>query len=170
MHIIIVGMTGSGKTEMAKLLSREYAKQGVKSLVLSPFAPEDGWAAELQTKNVQEFLSVVYAKQGYAVFIDEVYHYRKEKGIIELATMGRHWRHIVHFISQRVMMIPIDVRCNCSKAISFEQSPENADVLYQQFNEPAFLETPKLGKGHCIIKKPGQPPEKRDISGLFGKY
>ena len=101
-HVLINGMTESGKTTLAKRLAAEYKKSGVGVIILDPLH-DPGWQCDFQTDDPDEFLSVCKKSERCALFIDEgsqsVGQYDTQ--MHWLATMARHHGHNSHFISQR---------------------------------------------------------------------
>jgi len=69
-HALILGMTLSGKTSIAKTLCAKYKASGVKTIVLDPMN-DPAWQADFRTYDPEEFLNILWASRQCAVFIDE---------------------------------------------------------------------------------------------------
>ena len=68
-HSLILGMTESGKTTIAKELAKRLKSSGHPVIVLDPM--HDAWEADFQTDDQNEFLNVFWQAQKCHVFIDE---------------------------------------------------------------------------------------------------
>src|SRR5271154_7447046 len=99
-HSLVLGMTESGKTTLAKRMAWRYQARDVKVIVLDPLCDPE-WQADFQTSDPEEFLSAFWASQKCAVFIDEAGQSigRYNEVMQRTATRGRHWGHAVHFVT-----------------------------------------------------------------------
>jgi len=151
-HVLILGMTESGKSTLAKSLCAEAKKRELGTLVLDPLADPD-WCADYQTRNASEFLQVVKNSESCAVFIDEsgesVGRYNDE--MFWLATRGRHYGHICHFISQRGQQISKTVRDQCGRLYLFNCSLSDAKLLADEWNKEELRKAHTLAKGEFFI-------------------
>lgn len=138
MHCLYLGMTGSGKTTLAKEMARKFRAQGFGVLVLDPMG--DDWAADFQTDDPNHFLAVVAKSTRCAVFVDEsgetIGHY--EKDMFWLATRARHYGHSCHFITQRAAQLSPTVRDQCGRMFLFRVSTRDADILANEWAEPTI--------------------------------
>ncbi len=155
-HTIISGITGSGKTTIAKMLAANYYRQGVGVFVLTPI-PGDKWRADFITNDCDKFLKVVFANRNCSVFVDECGRMigngtTQAKKMSELAFMGRQWGHNMHFIAQRASMIDPDVRAMCENFLIFKQSDPDARTIAAESACPDFLQAVTLQKGQCLSK------------------
>lgn len=157
-HAQILGMTESGKTTLAKKLSKEYQKQGVGVIVLDPLN-DPGWSdkpdSELffQTGDKDEFLAVVKKSMRCAVFIDES---GETMGQFDtqmhwLATRGRHYGHNCHFISQRGQQVAKTVRDQCGRLYLFACSLDDSKILANEWNKPELKDAHTLEQGEFFI-------------------
>lgn len=149
-HCLIIGMTESGKTTLAKRLVQEYRQRGVKSIVLDPLS-DPSWNADFVTDDPARFRNVVFSSRHCAVFIDEagdaIGHHERE--MFPVATKGRHWGHNVHFLSQRGMQIHPTVRDQCGHLFLFACSMKDAKQFSDEWNKPILAkEVPFLKKGN----------------------
>ena len=152
-HCLILGMTESGKTTLAKRLARGYQARGIRTIVLDPLADPE-WQADFQTADADEFLRVFWASQSCAVFIDEAGEAvgRYNAVMSSTATRGRHWGHAVHFVSQRGVQIAMTVRDQCSHLFLFTTALKDAQVHANEWNRPELETANRLAQGnyfHC---------------------
>lgn len=146
MHCLYLGMTGSGKTTLAKAAARRFRAQGYGVLVLDPLGSD--WQADFQTDDSDKFLAVAAKSQRCAVFVDEsgemIGHY--EKDMFWLATRARHYGHSCHFITQRAAQLSPTVRDQCSRMFLFRVSARDADILANEWAEPRIKTAAQLGR------------------------
>jgi len=147
-HSLILGMTESGKTSLAKSLAAEYKKQGFGVLVLDPMH-DPGWQADFQTDNQHEFMDVFFNSRSCMVFVDEAGESvgQYDKLMTRTATKGRHWGHCVHYISQRGAMVNRSVRDQCKHLFLFATALEDCKLYAREFNKPVLLEAANFPEG-----------------------
>lgn len=153
-HTLILGMTESGKTTLARKLARRYQHKGIPVLVLDPYK-SSAWQADFITDSPDLFLETVKASKSCAVFVDECGHYADEgySDILRwLATNSRHYGHNSHFIAQRAQQLKPTIRDQCSHIFLFKQSFDDAKELTRNFATDALLEAPTLKKGEYLGK------------------
>lgn len=152
-HVLIVGMTESGKTTYAVGLCDAYRKQGIKTVVLDPLL-DKRWNADFITDNTQIFLEVISSPEtwGCAVFIDEssesMDKYDRDHSQW-IATRGRHKGHNAHFICQKITQIAPVVRDQCTYLVMFQCGPNSRKQLSEEWNKPEIADF-DLQKGHFI--------------------
>ena len=152
-HSLIIGMTESGKTTLAKKLCAKYKQSGIKTIVLDPLW--DKWDANYQTDNPDEFMAIVSNPETRrcGVFIDEsgesIGQYNKE--MFWLATRARHYGHNSHFIVQRTKQLSPTVRGQCRFLYLFNTPIVDCKELVNDFNEPRLVEGATLEQGYCIF-------------------
>lgn len=150
-HVLIIGMTESGKTTLAKELNAEYKKAGLSSIILDPIN-DPGWIPGencFVTRDKKKFLDVVKSSRSCAVFVDEsgeaVGQYQTE--MHWLGTRARHYGHSVHFLAQRSVQIATTVRDQCSIMYLFNCSKKDSLTLADDWNREEIKNAYKLGKG-----------------------
>lgn len=155
-HVLIFGMTESGKTTLAKRLAQRYRAHGIPVVVLDSLNDPE-WPSgrdTFQTTDPDEFLRVFWASKRCACFIDEAGDAvgRFNTVMQRTATRGRHWGHSVHFISQRGVQIAPTVRDQCGHIFLLTSSVADGKVHANEWNRPELLRCNSLGKGnyfHC---------------------
>ena len=147
-HSLILGMTESGKTTLAKRLAAGYKVKGIPVLVLDPLSDPD-WECDFITDDVDEFLKVFWASRQCMVFIDEAGEAvgQYDKVMQQTATKGRHWGHSVHYISQRGAMIARTVRDQCSNLMLFTTALQDAKIHSNEWNKEGLKTANSLQKG-----------------------
>lgn len=148
-HVLILGMTESGKTTLATELARAYQREGYACLVLDAMR-DDRWPQEHLYTDRAEFLDIVKASRSCMVFIDEageaVGQYERE--MFWLATRGRHLGHSVHFVTQRAQQLSPTVRYNTSYLGLFNCAATDAKLLADEWNRPALRDANTLDRGN----------------------
>ena len=164
-HVLITGVTESGKTTLAKRLCWSYSRRGIRTVVLDPLS-DPGWNSNYCSTNPVEFLDIVKRSRSCAVFIDEsgemIGHYNDE--MFWLATRGRHYGHNCHFITQRPAQISPNVRNQCLKLFLFTVSKDDAKLLSNEWNKPELLEANMLRQFECFSVERFSPVKKILVS------
>lgn len=146
-HVLMTGMTESGKTTLAKLIAEKRKQSGRGILVFDPLCTH--WACDYQSNDQQEFLEVVWSSESCDVFVDEAGkaagHYNDL--MIELATMGRHWGHNCFFICQRAHMVSPSIRTQCRVLFAFNQNGADPKTLAGDWGYDELLNCNKLKQG-----------------------
>lgn len=152
-HTLILGITESGKTTLAKKLAANYKARNVPVLVLEPFKSAS-WGADLITDDPRHFLKVVFSNKSCAVFVDEGGRMigRYSKVMDDLATIARHYGHNSHFITQRAAQISTTIRDQCVNVFAFKQSADDGKILANRYVDDLFLSVPNLRQGEYIAK------------------
>lgn len=151
-HALIIGMTQSGKTTLAKKLAKNYMASGLGVLVLDPL--NDEWPSSYKTSEPEEFLRVVWDSKSCACFVDEAADNagQHDKTMQKTGTRGRHWGHRFHYIAQRGTLINRTIRDQCSHLFIFATSLEDCKTHAKEWNRPEILEASKFKQGdyfHC---------------------
>jgi signal recognition particle GTPase len=152
-HVLITGMTESGKTTLARELAAQYRAQGIAVIVLDPIR-DIKWTqcADFVTDISEEFVYTVENSKSCAVFVDEageaVGQYSKE--MFFLGTRARHLGHRSHFIVQRPNQISPTVRDQCTHLYLFAMYKKTCKLLAEDWNKDQLLEGSDLEKGEYI--------------------
>lgn len=145
MHVLIIGMTESGKTTLAKSMCAHYKAHGIATCVLDPLADPE-WNSDFQTTDKAEFLDRVKKSRQCALFIDESGEMvgRYDAEMFWCATQARHWGHRTHFITQRAAQLSPTVRHQCTKLFVFRVGVKDAETLAEEFGQDSVLEAGRL--------------------------
>lgn len=146
-HVLIVGITESGKTTLAQMLCRSYRKRGFRTIVLDPLR-DPRWEADYSTTWGSEFLEAARLNRKCALFIDEsgetIGRYNPE--MLWLATRSRHYGHKSHFITQRAVQLNKTARDQCTTLFLFRVSMDDAKSLSNEFADDALKSATQLNQ------------------------
>lgn len=156
-HWLIVGMTMSGKTTLAKRLSQKYTAAGISCIVLDAMR-DPGWSASQVFSNANDFLDYVRDPSvclRCALFVDESGQSIDKNDVRYrwLTTTSRHHGHRCHIIGQRAESIDRTTRSQCGTLAAFNLSLPDAKQYARDFNAPELLDCPSLAQGEYIIKR-----------------
>ena len=143
-------------------------RKNVKTIVLDPFLDPE-WQADFITSDQDEFLNVVWnVGRQCAIFVDEsgdaIGKYNNVMN--ELATRGRHWGHICHFICQRPKQLSTTIRTQCSNLAIFKQSLADTKDLANEFVDNEINNAHTLEKGEFIYVRDGYKTVKLNAFNL----
>lgn len=152
MHTLIIGMTESGKTTIAKILCKGLKKKKKKTAVLDPLLDNE-WETDFITHDKDEFLDYCKKSQNLYLFIDEGSESIGKYDVSTqwFATQSRHWGHSCFFISQGLTQMAAIIRAQCSRVICFAVSQSNIDIISEEWNIPELRGMPRLGKGEFYV-------------------
>jgi DNA helicase HerA-like ATPase len=150
-HVLIAGMTESGKTTLAKDLCHRYYSRGYATAVLDPLNDPD-WCPDFQTRDSGDFLECARNSRSLGLFLDEsgesVGKYNDE--MFWLATRARHYGHKSHFLTQRPQQLSRTVWNQCSHLFLFNISAYDAKLLADEFNKPELRRANELAQFECF--------------------
>ncbi len=157
-------MTESGKTTLARDLSKQYKARGIGVIVLDPLR-DPNWHADYVTDKGDDFLECFWQSQSCAVFIDEsgdaVGRYDLE--MERTATKGRHFGHNVHYITQRHSQISTTVRGQTRFLALFRSSVDDCKIHAREWARPQLLDGAQLSQGEYLFCGRFQELQKRNI-------
>jgi len=169
-HSLIIGMTESGKTSLAKEMARIYREQGIEVLVLDPLLDPD-WPVDKVHEDPDEYMSQVFTKKKCALFIDEsgemIGRYSGVMG--KLATRSRHYGHNAHFIVQRCAQLDKTVRDQCVYIYLFRVSKKDSETLADEYCDDMLKESCNLNKLEFIRLSRFEDAEKMKLKFMNGK-
>lgn len=150
-HSLILGMTESGKTTLARKLAAYYKAQGIGVIVLDPLK-DPLWQCDFITADQDEFLEVFWNSQSCMVFLDEGAESvgRYDKAMRKTATQGRHWGHCCHFITQHGTDLSPVVRGQCRHLFLFASARQQGEVLAKEYNQPELISCTDLKQGEYL--------------------
>lgn len=176
MHAIICGVTESGKTTLARALSRRMCAEKQNVIVYDPVGTASAggdWGKSAvvfnEPQKFWDFISRDDVNHAH-VFIDEagdIFHLGARENFW-LLTRGRHFGFQVYLISQRPKMIAPSARAQCGVAYMFRLAKDDAKEICADFGH----NWPFMEKAGTKIK-PCQELDKGDFyvlySGAIGK-
>ncbi len=149
-HSLIVGMTESGKSTLAKQIMRANRDaQRSQSILLDPMSDPE-YCADFRTTDADAFLDMVWDSQSCDVYIDEAGDMvgRYDTTMQQIATKGRHWGHNAFFVTQRGAQLSTTVRAQCRHLFLFTSAKDDCKVLANEFNQPELLNANSLPQFH----------------------
>lgn len=153
-HVLILGMTESGKTTLARKFAHTYHARGIGILILDPLCDPRWPQGEnvFITADQEEFLDVFWRSRRCAAFLDEGGESvgRYNVAMSKTATRGRHWGHSCHFIAQRATQLAPLVRDQCSHLFLFCSSWKDGKLLAEEFNKPELEQCSEFAQGEYI--------------------
>jgi len=152
MHSLIVGMSESGKTTLAKKIATQLYSKEYPVMVLDILGSK--WDCNFNTTNIDEFMAYVQTVQNCYIFIDEAGEVGKlDKEFYWLATRSRHYGHSVFFITHRSVQLKPVIRAQCQQLFLFCSSKKDCQILYEDFNHEQILEGNNLRQGKYLHAK-----------------
>lgn len=150
-HSLILGMSESGKTTLARKLAAYYKSHGIGVIVLDPLR-DPGWQCDFITADQDKFLDVFWNSQSCMAFLDEGAESvgRYDNAMKKTATQGRHWGHCCHFITQHGMDLSPVVRGQCRYLFLFASSRQQGEVLAKEYNQPELITCTDLKQGEYL--------------------
>lgn len=151
-HSLILGMTESGKTTLARDLAAEYRAAGTAVLVLDPLR-DPRWQADYITSDPVEYMRVVWASRSCMLFVDEAGEAvgKYDVAMQALATRARHWGHSTHFVTQRGAQLSPTVRHQCRYLFMFCSGVRDGQVMAEEFNQPLLESCNSLRQGEYFF-------------------
>lgn len=134
-HTLYTGVTESGKTTLARIVSRDLYKRGFKVVVYDPLGTDTaggGWGeGAIIFSDREPFLDFIYSPECFNahIFIDEAHNVfgHEMKDNFWLLTEGRHFGMFLHILTQRPKKVHPDVRSNCGRCFMFRLA--NSDAI-----------------------------------------
>lgn len=149
MHVLIVGNTMSGKSELAKSIAHNAPG---KVIVYDPLK-SSGWPpGALKYANPQLFFMALQKEKSAYVFIDEartLWDY-DINAADKLVYTGRHSGFKLFLIAQRTRMIPPNARNQCATVYAFKQQAYDAEMLVGDYSE-CLYRTVDLAQTEFIV-------------------
>jgi energy-coupling factor transporter ATP-binding protein EcfA2 len=165
MHSLIIGMTESGKTTLAKILAAQLKKQGKKIAVLDPLNDPEWGNVDFLTNDPDEFLDYCKSNKSHYCFIDEgsISIGRNNDDMQWFPTQSRHWGHSCFFLTQGLTQLSPIVRAQCSVVFCFAVGERDTDSLAEEWREKSLKKLNKIGKGEFYIVSRFSPLRKGTI-------
>jgi len=172
--IIVVGNQGCGKSVWSKL----YSKSHSRLLVFDPMAsypgvifssPVENWIEDIANGAISNFRSgssfpddlpvLAFASFGAGnctLVVEEcAFIFRRGEELHDWAKplifVGRHQAVSLVLVSQRASKIPIDIRSQASRIVSFRQTePSDVSAITERMGESVYDEIFSLPDLHCV--------------------
>lgn len=151
MHVLITGITYSGKSNLAKRFAKMAKDSGVNVIVYDP-TKSSGWPDGINKYSSPKlFLDAVKDFKNGFIFLDEAktlfdYDTREAE---KLLYKKRHDGVLTYVIAQRARMIPPNARNMCSVLFAFKQHRKDVDILTEEYGD-TLLNVDRLEIGDCI--------------------
>ena len=154
LHVGIFGPGQSGKTTLAKHLSRFYFEtMGKRSLVLDPNMEDWGnHATVFSLEDEEKFWFKCWGVKSHAVFVEESADtIKRDRELIPVFTRIRHQGHKLHVSGHDAMdLLPV-MRRQLSTLYLFRQSDESAKVWVNQFTDKRIFFSCRLKQFEFLV-------------------
>lgn len=168
LHYGIFGPGLSGKTTLAKQLSRFYwRKDRIKSLVLDPNNDSD-WGPQAWVTNDEDLFwdMVWYREVDCALFVEEAAEtIARDNSKTSLFTRVRHRRgpngpgHRLHIIGHSGSNLLPQQRDQVHTLYLFKQTPKSADIWAEQFCDKRIMKSCYLNKYEFLFCRLHEEPK-----------
>lgn len=145
----IIGMSLSGKTTLAKHLSREYWRRAkIRSFVLDPNLDEGPYGEHaLVFRDEPKFWEVVWKTRGSLIIVDEAAEtIARNDDLTPVFTRLRHLNHKLLVIAHRATNLTPIMREQIDTIYLFRQSEKNCEIFAEIFAEPGLVGAKDLPK------------------------
>lgn len=161
MHWLVTGITGCGKSRiMREVIIPAHRRAGRWVGVLDPLGGI--WPANWTTTDPLAFVAAaknssrcVWVVDEYAQFTAD---YKTMKALEWIFTVGRNRGHLAYALAQRLMMIPPNVRNQCSHAVVFNQQSTDLEDLAGLMNQPGIRAAATFPAGKALLVEPFTEP------------
>ena len=151
MHVLIIGRSGSGKSNFAKCLAKDAAD--IEDVIVYDPTESTGWPEEAKKySDPEQFLTDIFKEKNAHVFIDEskTLWDHSEKLASQLIYRLRHNGLLFYLIAQRASgMVPPNARNQCETLIAFRTSARDCEALSAEYGDDV-MGASKLDKGKAI--------------------
>jgi len=160
-HWLYVGPTKCGKTTLARFHAQQLCKAKWKVIVFDPVGTITAGAKEGEEwgdgarviVELEDFEKEMEEEHDAFVFVDE------SPDVLSHAQAHNHWmlrrgRHsklYFRVITQRVKMIPPNVRTQCSRLFLFRCAKSDAREILNDFGHEADIFPESMDKGDCLM-------------------
>lgn len=161
MHWTVTGMSGAGKSRvMRDYIIPAHRRLGRKVLVLDPLAQP--WPADHATADPDEFVRIARASRSLVLVVDEYAQftgdYQTARALEWCFTVARNSGHLSYALAQRLLMIPPNVRNQCSRALVFRQAAADLADLARLLDDPRIMRAAQFPAGRCLKVEPFADP------------
>lgn len=161
MHVGIFGPGLSGKTTLAKALSRSYFAAGIRSLVLD-INGEDWGPGATVFRDEARFWETVWSNERHAIFCDEAAEtIARDRDLVSVFTRLRHNGHKLIVMGHSAGdLLPV-MRRQISTLYLFRQDVDACKVWSRLFSEPGIMGAMELNQYEFIHAELWGPRGKR---------
>lgn len=158
MHSLYVGVTLSGKTTLARAISRALRSRGQSVVVFDPMrtlTAGGDWGEGAHIFDQEEnFLTMMGDDRVLHthVFVDEadmVFHHGRRENFWML-TRGRHYGFVMHLLTQRPQLVHPTVRHQCTRLYMFRLSVDDRVILGKEKGHDDF-DAYDLDQGEFVV-------------------
>jgi len=169
-HGAIIGTTTSGKTFLARQLSKQAKAKGVQTIALHK--PREPWGkdeVDWQTSHVEVFLSYVEERDrtnrermangldpigGFwaSMELSDAAAAKYDTRVRKLYTDGRHDGHVFNYLAQRGVQVHPDIRENCVRLYLFACIGDAAKEWSKEFNDLELKKAVNLPPRYFVLK------------------
>jgi len=161
-HCLYTGVSQSGKTTLARHVSRILGNSGSPIVVYDPMGTETvggGWHKNSRIiESPEEFLDLVHDDSfvNTNVFIDEAHHIfsHEQKENLWMLTQGRHYGLTFHLMTQRPKKVHPDARTNCGRCYMFRLAIQDATEIGADYGHSGIARIP-LDRGDFLMLDSG---------------
>ena len=166
MHSLIVGVTESGKSTLAKTMARRAHSRGRPVLVVNPTG-EAGYCGHM-TRDPQRALQLAKDNlRGAYIILDEapdyLNAYKENSQYLWFLRRSRHCGHQTWILTQRAQLINRNARSQCTRLYAFAQHQSDADLLAAEWNCEYLRNLPQLERGQFMEARPFSQPTIRRL-------
>ena len=149
MHSLIVGISESGKSHLAKCLARKSIQAGRPALVVNPLN-ESGWCGYITTRPERALVFAQQHLRGANIFLDEAGDYmtnlREHRPFQWFLRQARHRGHSTFIITQQAQLVIRPARNQVSRLYAFAQARDDAELLAREWNKPQLRALPNMNQ------------------------
>jgi ABC-type dipeptide/oligopeptide/nickel transport system ATPase component len=153
-HGIILGVSGCGKTTLAKKIAKSVPRVAVCEYGGKAKIGKTDWGKPAyHTLDINSLLWFAQNNINCNIFIDDAGdNLARARDYDFFTTCGRRWGHTIFLITQRANQITPNVRSNCETLYCFRQSQQDIDLLMADF-PIEFQKCASLKKGEFLVQK-----------------
>ena len=161
-HTLYTGVSQSGKTTLARSISRGLCLAKEKVVIFDPLGSPTaggGWGnGAIIFDDKEAFLDLVYSEDfiNAHLFIDEAHNIfaHDDKSHLWLLTEGRHFYLTLHLMTQRPKKVHPDARTNCGRCFMFRLAQDDAREIGADYGHSGINRI-SLDKGDFLLLNSG---------------
>ena len=167
-HWLIVGMTESGKSSLARAMAKEYANVGHRPIVLDVTRNREWGPTAIIFDDPDKMLEYVKDPRQclrQPLFLEEagLSLDRCQSQFLWFTTFSRHHGMRCHIVAQRAEMVNKTVRSQCANLAAFGLAFDDAKAYAREFNGPEIMKCTTFRPGTYIHKTRYAPGEIRKL-------